>query len=136
MIKLVIIEDNAIVGESLSQFFTASDRIELIGLWRSIEDFNEAGLASHAFEIMLLDINLPGMDGIQAALEQSEQDKKLLLEGMDELLVRGERPNQLLASTEPQPQEAVTTPPPPEPAEQDEIEKSESNDLSRKYKIY
>lgn len=66
MIKLVIIEDNAIVGESLSQFFTASDRIELIGLWRSIEDFNEAGLASHAFEIMLLDINLPGMDGIQA----------------------------------------------------------------------
>ena len=76
------------------------------------------------------------LDGIQAALEQSEQDKKLLLEGMDELLVRGERPNQLLASAEPQSQEAVTTPPPPEPPEQDEIEKSEPNDLARKYKIY
>lgn len=65
-IKIVIIEDNAIVGESLIQFFEQSDRIEVVALWRSIEDFQEAGLARNAFEVMLLDINLPGMDGIQA----------------------------------------------------------------------
>jgi DNA-binding NarL/FixJ family response regulator len=65
-IRIVIIEDNAIVGESLTQFFAQSARIEVAGLWRSIEDFNDAGLARGAFEIMLLDINLPGMDGIQA----------------------------------------------------------------------
>jgi DNA-binding NarL/FixJ family response regulator len=65
-IKLVIIEDNKVVGESLSQFFEPKTNIDFISLWRSIEDFQQAHLAQDAFDIMLLDINLPGMNGIQA----------------------------------------------------------------------
>ena len=129
-----------------------SEESELVSLSRGLSNgksretdtiLNHTTLSVWAATLILCSVLVFGLyqvrgslDGIQAALEQSEQDKKLLLEGMDELLVRGERPNQLLASAEPQSQEAVNTPPPPEPPEKDEIEKSESNDLARKYKIY
>jgi DNA-binding NarL/FixJ family response regulator len=65
-IKLIIIEDNAVVGESLSQFFATNAQIEVVALCRSIEDFQQAHFSENAFDIMLLDINLPGMNGIQA----------------------------------------------------------------------
>jgi LysM repeat protein len=66
------------------------------------------------------------LDGIQAALEQSEQDKKLLLEGMDELLVRTEQPDRV----------AEIESPPQEPPKEKSESKSESNNLATKYKIY
>lgn len=73
------------------------------------------------------------LDGIQETLEQSEQDKKLLLEGMDELLVRTEQPARV-AETESLPQEPL------EEKKQANAEKSENesepNNIATKYKIY
>ena len=69
------------------------------------------------------------LQAIQTALEQSEQDKKLLLEGMDELLMRTERPSL----------EAKAAPPPTKsPAEprRDTADESGPNNLAKKYKIY
>ena len=58
------------------------------------------------------------MDGIQATLEQSEQDKKLLLEGMDELLVRTEQPDRV----------ARIESPPQEPPEEKKQAKAEARE--------
>jgi|GEM_PF-2614486 len=133
----------------------ASDESELTSLSRGLsnEKSREAGamrnhtiLSVWAATFILCSVLVFGLhqvrnrlDGIQAALEHSEQDKKLLLEGMDELLVRAERPNQLLARAEPPGQEVEAVRPPPEPPKQNKqakLEKSEPNDLARRYKIY
>ena len=65
-IRVVIIEDNAIVAESLAQFLGEAKHIEIAFSARSFEDFEEAHLAKNSFDIVLLDINLPGMNAIQA----------------------------------------------------------------------
>jgi LysM repeat protein len=128
-----------------------SDESELVRLSRDLSNgkpreagaiLNHATLSVWAATFILCSVLVFGLyqvrgrlDGIQAALEQSEQDKKLLLEGMDELLTRAEHPDQLLARAEPPDQEAEA-PPPPKQKEQDETEESKPNDLARKYKIY
>ncbi len=128
-----------------------SDESEIVSLYRgfSNEKSGESGaILSHttlsvwAATFILCSVLVFGLhqvrgrlDGIQATLERSEQDKKLLLEGMDELLVRADRPNQIAAITEPPDQEAETTPAPKQ-KEQIKLKKSEPNDLARKYKIY
>ena len=122
-----------------------SDESEIVSLYRgfSNEKSREAGaILSHttlsvwAATFILCSVLVFGLhqirgklDGIQTALEQSEQDKKLLLEGMDELLVRTEQPDRV-AEIESPPQE------PPEEKKQAKAEKSESNNLATKYKIY
>lgn len=129
-----------------------SEESELVSLSRGLSNgktgeagdiFSHTTLSVWAATFILCSVLVFGLhqvrgrlDGIQAALERSEQDKKLLLEGMDELLVRAERPNRLLSSAEPPGKEAGTTPPPPERPELDETEKSEPNNLATKYKIY
>ncbi len=129
-----------------------SEESELVSLSRALSNgrsreagaiFSHTTLSVWAATFILCSILVFGLhqvrgrlDGIQAALERSEQDKKLLLEGMDELLVRAERPNRLLASAEPPGEEAETTLPLPERPELDETEKSEPNRPVTKYKIY
>jgi LysM repeat protein len=134
-----------------------SDESELVSLSRGLSNgkpsqtgaiLNQATLSVWAATFILVSVLVFGLyqvrdrlDGIQAALEESEQDKKLLLEGMDELLTRADRPNQLLAKAETPAPETRAAPSPPASAkkprdEPKETEKEETNDLSRKYKIY
>jgi LysM repeat protein len=122
-----------------------SDESEIVSLYRGFakQRPGEAGaILSHttlsvwAATFILCSVLVFGLyqvrgrlDGIQATLEQSEQEKKLLLEGMDELLVRTEQPDRV----------AEAESPPPEPLEekkQPRAEKSEPNNLATKYKIY
>ena len=122
-----------------------SDESEIVSLYRGLsnEKSREAGpILSHttlsvwAATFILCSVLVFGLhqvrgrlDGIQATLEQSEQDKKLLLEGMDELLVRTEQPDRVAKT-------ASTPLEPPEEKEQPNAEKSEPNNLTTKYKIY
>jgi LysM repeat protein len=130
----------------------ASEESELVSLSRGLSNgksgeagtlLNHTTLSVWAATFILCSVLVFGLhqvrgrlDRIRAALEQSEQDKKLLLDAMDELLVRAEQQNQLLASAEPVGEEAETAPPPPAPPKQDEMEKSGPDNLATKYKIY
>jgi LysM repeat protein len=126
-----------------------SEESEMVSLYRGFSRekpreagaiFNHTTLSVWAATFILCSVLVFGLhqvrgrlDGIQATLEQSEQDKKLLLEGMDELLVRTEQPASV-AETESPPQEPL------EEKKQAKAEKSESksepNNIATKYKIY
>ena len=63
-IYLSIIEDEALVRESLSEFLSAQAEFKIHSIAESVETF----LANHkvdAPQILLLDINLPGMSGLE-----------------------------------------------------------------------
>jgi DNA-binding NarL/FixJ family response regulator len=63
-IHLSIIEDEALVRESLSEFLSAQAEFKIHSIAESVETF----LAIHkvdAPQILLLDINLPGMSGLE-----------------------------------------------------------------------
>lgn len=63
-IYLSIIEDEALVRESLSEFLSAQAEFKIHSIAESVETF----LAIHkvdAPQILLLDINLPGMSGLE-----------------------------------------------------------------------
>ena len=123
----------------------ASDDSEMVGLYRGFSNeksaeskavLNQATFSVWAATLILCSVLVFGLyqirgrlQAIQAALEQSEQDKKLLLEGMDELLVRTGRPS-LEAKAEP------PHPKPPEEPRQDALDENKSNNLAKKYKIY
>ncbi|MGW8323105.1 MAG: LysM peptidoglycan-binding domain-containing protein [Thermodesulfobacteriota bacterium] len=126
-----------------------SDESEMVSLYRGFSRekprvagsvLNHTTLSVWAATFILCSVLVFGLhqvrgrlDGIQATLEQSEQYKKLLLEGMDELLVRTEQPARV-AETESPPQEPL------EEKKQAKAEKSESksepNNVATKYKIY
>jgi LysM repeat protein len=122
-----------------------SDESEMVGSYRGLsnEKSREArAILSHttlsvwAATFILCSVFVFGLhqvrgrlDGIQATLEQSEQDRKLLLGGMDGFLVREEQPDRVAETESPLPE-------PSEEKKQPKAEKSEPNSLATKYKIY
>ena len=66
ILKLAIIEDDPVVQESLSDFLSIRENLELLIVSNSVEDFLEWG---HTVvtppQLLLLDINLPGISGIE-----------------------------------------------------------------------
>ncbi len=64
-IHLAVVEDNQVVADSLREFFSTIDSFELVKSCTCVEDFLEQANKAEKIEILLLDINLPGMSGIQ-----------------------------------------------------------------------
>jgi len=63
-IHLSIIEDEALVRESLSEFLSAQAEFKIHSIAESVETFL-ALQKIDAPQILLLDINLPGMSGLE-----------------------------------------------------------------------
>jgi len=66
-IKLALIEDGEHVRDSIGEFFSAQENVQLVLVAESMEDFLETANA-HKTEVpdmVLCDINLPGMNGIE-----------------------------------------------------------------------
>lgn len=64
-IQLAIIEDDMLVQDSLQSFFDAQQHVEVLKPQASVEDFLEQLEESASPDILLLDINLLGMSGIE-----------------------------------------------------------------------
>ena len=66
VIRLCIIEDEQIIRRSICDYFDAIDGYHIVGAFESVEDFNEGSLSILDIDILLLDINLPGITGVEA----------------------------------------------------------------------
>jgi DNA-binding NarL/FixJ family response regulator len=64
-IKIGIIEDESLVRLSLERYFIMTDNIDCLISTNSIEEFLVHLNPSNLPEVVLCDINLPGMDGIK-----------------------------------------------------------------------
>ena len=64
--KVLIVDDDALVAQSLSTILSVEDDVEVVGLGRSgpeaIEKYRELKP-----DILLMDIQMPGGDGLSAA---------------------------------------------------------------------
>jgi len=79
-IRVMIVDDHNLVREGLKAVFEHGDDIEVVG---------EAGSGEQAIElvedlepdVILMDINMPGMNGIQAtkAIKEKDQDVKIVI---------------------------------------------------------
>ena len=65
MIKLGIIEDEPLVRENLEIFLTSQVDTEIVLSTNSVEDFLDQEKYVKDINILLLDINLPGMSGLE-----------------------------------------------------------------------
>jgi DNA-binding NarL/FixJ family response regulator len=65
MIKLGIIEDEPLVRENLEIYLTSQANMEIVLSANSVEDFLEQEKYFKDIDILLLDINLPGMSGLE-----------------------------------------------------------------------
>ena len=76
--RVLVIEDDAMLGRALQEFLSdqgyATD-------WLSDGERALAALSTHAYDMLVLDINLPGIDGLQvlAATRQRGQEMPVLL---------------------------------------------------------
>lgn len=65
MIQTAIIEDDSGIRTYLSEFLNMQPDISCIGIYNSVEEFLEHGAELIGLEILLLDINLPGISGVR-----------------------------------------------------------------------
>lgn len=65
MIKLGIIEDDKIILQSLVDYFTEEPGFEVVLYARSVEAFLDCWQSDQYFDILLSDIGLPGISGIE-----------------------------------------------------------------------
>ncbi len=77
MINLAIVEDNASIRDSLFQYLSM-DKINFSNIYtyNSVEDLLAIPVNSIAIDIVLLDINLPGMSGIKGIAYIKEKYSK------------------------------------------------------------
>lgn len=64
-IKVALCEDNQVFRESLEQFINDTPGFEVVASYSSAENIIE-GIGMYAPEIILMDIDMPGMNGIKA----------------------------------------------------------------------
>jgi len=63
--QLAIIEDNSSMRESISLFVKAKTQINVIGDFVSVEDFLKYNFDKESPDLLILDVGLPGMSGIE-----------------------------------------------------------------------
>lgn len=82
-IRIIIIEDHAILRESLGERLGREDDIEVAGLWSSGEEALTA-LNGRKFDVGIIDNILPGMDGIETIkkLRQMQPGAKMIILSM------------------------------------------------------
>ncbi|MCJ7936076.1 MAG: response regulator transcription factor [Chryseobacterium sp.] len=64
MIKVAITDDHPLLLEGLKNILGNSDTIDVVACFKSVSEMN-AGLAKHAVDILLLDINLADINSIE-----------------------------------------------------------------------
>jgi DNA-binding NarL/FixJ family response regulator len=72
-LTLAIVEDIADIRNNLAEFFAGQDEISEVTAVESMEDFFESLDRSHVPDIVLSDIGLPGMSGIEGIKRIKEQ---------------------------------------------------------------
>jgi DNA-binding NarL/FixJ family response regulator len=65
MIRVVIVDDHAVVRGGLEQLLSAEDDIEVVGTAADGEQAH-ALLSSSAPDVFLMDLSMPGVDGVEA----------------------------------------------------------------------
>ncbi len=68
MIKVVIIEDNELLNDVISDIINSTNRYKIIGSYLNCEDAVK-NIRNDLPDIVLMDIELPGMNGIQGTKE-------------------------------------------------------------------
>lgn len=66
MINVAMIEDNAQFRQNFQDYCAGSDRLNCVFAVDSVEKFQKLYRAENAARILLLDINLPGLSGLDA----------------------------------------------------------------------
>jgi DNA-binding NarL/FixJ family response regulator len=79
-IKLILIEDQTILRETLAEILQKEDDIEIAGVWESAEDIIDI-LDDINADVAIVDNFLPGMDGITLTkkIRKKRQDLKIIL---------------------------------------------------------
>ena len=72
--RLIVVDDDRLVVDSLKIILGAQTQIEVVGTGANGDDA-VALYAEHAPDIALLDIQMPGRDGLSAAREILENDR-------------------------------------------------------------
>ena len=80
-IRLVIIDDHQIVINGIKGVVNTTDDIELVGTGLNAEELLKF-LESHNTDLILMDINLPGMDGIKLCKHVKNQYPEIKIIGL------------------------------------------------------
>ena len=64
MIRVAIVDDHAVVRRGLQELLDAEDDIEVVGT--AADGADAAGLLTHEPDVILMDLSMPGVDGIEA----------------------------------------------------------------------
>ena len=76
MIPIAIVEDHPVFRQGLAQLVEHVPEFALAGTYRSVEDFVAAGVQP---QVVLLDLNLPGIDGPEGVRAVVERDCQVLI---------------------------------------------------------
>jgi len=72
-VSIILIEDHAIYRESVCKALESADRYSCIGQFSNLEDALEAAGKNLEADIVLLDLGLPGMNGLEGIAPLREQ---------------------------------------------------------------
>jgi DNA-binding NarL/FixJ family response regulator len=72
MIRVVVVDDHAVVRDGLAQLLAASPEIELAGTAANGEDAVRVTLEQQP-DVVLMDLSMPGIDGIEATRRVKER---------------------------------------------------------------